>query len=88
MPLHTRRMLLDEDAYQLALARVRRVERQLIGEYEALVATALAGLEPASHSAAVELCELPDMVRGYEDIKLRTVERFRERASELSAELA
>jgi len=70
------------------LARVRRVERQLVGEYEELVATALTRLGPGNHATAVELCELPDMVRGYEDIKLRTVERFRERASELSAELA
>ncbi len=52
------------------------------------MATALARLGPDNHATAVELCELPDMVRGYEDIKLRTVERFRERASELSAELA
>ena len=31
----------------------------------------------------VELCELPDVVRGYEDIKLRNVETFRARAAEL-----
>jgi indolepyruvate ferredoxin oxidoreductase len=30
-----------------------------------------------------ELCALPDVVRGYEDVKLRNVERFRERAAEL-----
>ncbi len=32
--------------------------------------------------------ELPDIVRGYEDIKLRSVERFRTEASRLEAELA
>jgi indolepyruvate ferredoxin oxidoreductase len=66
------------------LARVRQVERQLVGEYEELVAGALAQLGPDTHAAAVELCELPDLIRGYEDIKLRSVERFRERAEELS----
>ena len=48
---------------------------------------ALDGLTPDTHATAVELCELPDMVRGYEDIKLESVERFRERAQELREEL-
>ena len=34
------------------------------------------------------LSELPEMVRGYEEIKLRSVERFRERAAELRAAIA
>ena len=69
------------------LAEVRRVERQLIGEYEGLVTEALARARARTHATAVELCELPDLVRGYEDIKLASVERFRERAAELRAEL-
>ena len=69
------------------MARVRRVERRLVGEYEQLVSEALAALTPDTHGTAVELCELPDMVRGYEDIKLESVERFRERAAELSEAL-
>jgi indolepyruvate ferredoxin oxidoreductase len=32
---------------------------------------------------ALAVAELPDMVRGYEDIKLANVERFRARAAEL-----
>ena len=43
------------------LARVRRVERRLVGEYEELVSEALAALTPATHATAVELCELPDL---------------------------
>ena len=34
-----------------------------------------------------ELAALPDVVRGYEEIKLRNVETFRARAEELLAEL-
>jgi indolepyruvate ferredoxin oxidoreductase len=64
-------------------AKVRRVERELPGEYEALVREALASLTPESHATAVELAELPDLIRGYEEIKLAGVERFRERAAEL-----
>ena len=44
---------------------------------------ALAVLSPATHATCVELCETPDLVRGYEEIKLRGVKRFRARAAEL-----
>jgi indolepyruvate ferredoxin oxidoreductase len=59
-------------------AGVRRVERELIGEYRALVDKALVGLSPESHARAVKLANLPDLIRGYEDIKLRNVQRFRD----------
>ncbi len=58
-------------------AHVRRVERALIGEYRALVDKALVGLSPESHERAVKLASLPDLIRGYEGVKLRNVERFR-----------
>jgi indolepyruvate ferredoxin oxidoreductase len=61
-------------------AEVRRVERELIDEYEQLVGEALALLSPENHATAVELLELPDLVRGYEDIKLRNVVLYRKRA--------
>jgi indolepyruvate ferredoxin oxidoreductase len=63
--------------------KVRRTERALVGEYEELVELALSRLSPETHAVALELCELPDMVRGYEEIKLRSVDAFRERAAEL-----
>ena len=44
-------------------------------------------LTPESHATAVELAELPDVIRGYEDIKLKSVERFRERATVLAERL-
>ena len=64
-------------------ARVRRIERALIGEYRSLVEQALGNLGPATYARAVQLAELPDMIRGYEQIKLRSVERFRAAAREL-----
>jgi indolepyruvate ferredoxin oxidoreductase len=57
---------------------VRRVERALIGEYTALIDKALVRLDAASYDKAVKLAALPDLVRGYEDIKLANVRRFRE----------
>jgi indolepyruvate ferredoxin oxidoreductase len=65
------------------LARVRRVERQLIGEYRTLVEKALVGLSPESYERAVKLANLPDLIRGYEDVKLRNVARFREEVRKL-----
>jgi indolepyruvate ferredoxin oxidoreductase len=68
-------------------AEVRRVERALPDEYLALLDRGLARLEPATAPAVVALAQLPDVVRGYEDIKLANVERFRARADELLAGL-
>ena len=61
-------------------AEVRRVERDLIGEYLDLVDEALERLTPDNHATALELLELPDVIRGYEEIKLRNVVLFRKRA--------
>jgi indolepyruvate ferredoxin oxidoreductase len=68
-------------------AEVRRVERRLPGEYRALVERALDELRPETQATVVKIAALPDVVRGYEDIKLRNVERFRAEASELEREL-
>jgi indolepyruvate ferredoxin oxidoreductase len=64
-------------------AAVRRVERALPGEYRALINRALGDPSAAGYERAVSLARLPDMVRGYEDIKLRNVARFREEARKL-----
>jgi len=68
-------------------AKVRRVERALVGEYEQMVEEALEQLGPESHAPALELCELPDVIRGYEEIKLRNVMLFRKRAEALRKRL-
>ncbi|MDT8914930.1 indolepyruvate ferredoxin oxidoreductase family protein [Amycolatopsis sp. PS_44_ISF1] len=64
-------------------AHVRRVERELPGEYQHLVDRALTHLDGKTAESVAELAALPDVVRGYEDIKLAAVERFRARAAEL-----
>jgi indolepyruvate ferredoxin oxidoreductase len=65
------------------LTEVRRTERRLVGEYRGLVRAAIDRLEIETHERVVELCELPDVIRGYEEIKLRSVERFRKRSEAL-----
>jgi indolepyruvate ferredoxin oxidoreductase len=69
-------------------AEVRRVERGLIREYEDMVARALTKLTPDNHATALELLELPDLIRGYEEIKLRNVVMFRKRAQAIEKRLA
>jgi indolepyruvate ferredoxin oxidoreductase len=66
---------------------IRRLERALIDEYRALVAQALDELAPATAAVVLQIVQLPDMVRGYEQVKLANVERMRERAAELLAQL-
>ena len=68
-------------------AKVRRVERKLPGEYRALVERALEELRPETHGTVAEIAALPDIVRGYEEIKLRNVERYRAEAEKLEREL-
>ncbi len=64
---------------------VRRVERELVDEYRELAARAAARLEPLNAAVVTEILQLPDMVRGYEQIKLGNVARMRARAAELMA---
>lgn len=59
------------------LAKVRRCERRLVAEYKETIDTVLSELSNANLSAAVEIADLPDMVRGYESIKLASADRYR-----------
>ncbi|MEV4102426.1 indolepyruvate ferredoxin oxidoreductase family protein [Nonomuraea sp. NPDC049649] len=68
-------------------AEVRRVERQLIGEYRDLMDAALARLTPGNAAAVAELAALPESIRGYEDIKLARVAAYRDRAAAALAAL-
>ncbi len=68
-------------------AAIRQVERALIEEYRQHLETALVRLSPVTHDLAVKLAELPDEVRGYEHVKMENVERFRDRAQQLIAQI-
>jgi indolepyruvate ferredoxin oxidoreductase len=64
-------------------AKVRRVERALVVEYRAMIEHLLGMLTPANHRLAVQIAALPDLIRGYEEIKLGSVEGYRETAADL-----
>lgn len=68
-------------------SEMRRLERGLLAHYEATVdalcadGSALGSAD--GHQRAVEIAGLPEMVRGYEEVKLANVEAYRERLAEL-----
>jgi indolepyruvate ferredoxin oxidoreductase len=64
-------------------AAVRKVEQALPGEYRAMIERVLDGLSPDTYERAVQAARLPDLVRGYEDIKLRSVEKYRDQVRAL-----
>jgi len=57
-------------------AKVRQVERQLPHLYRAMIEECLDNLGSDNYAKVLRLAELPDMIRGYEDIKLKNVEKF------------
>lgn len=65
---------------------VRRTERQLPAEYCGAMDEVLRHLDLASLDRAIAIAELPDQVRGYENIKLRRVAAFREQLEREVAE--
>jgi indolepyruvate ferredoxin oxidoreductase len=67
-------------------AAIRREERRLVPWYRRLVMEGLAAGADA-HATAIDLARLPDGIRGYEDIKLRSITAARERAQQLGVRL-
>jgi hypothetical protein len=58
---------------------VRKVERELLRHYRVTLHALVSGLTAQTYDRAVEFAELPDLVRGYEDVKLRNVDRYADR---------
>ena len=58
--------------------RIRKIERALIKEYTQDILQIANDLSVANHSEALRFAALPDMIRGYEDVKLKNVERYKE----------
>ncbi|CAG4905148.1 indolepyruvate ferredoxin oxidoreductase family protein [Paraburkholderia gardini] len=63
----------------------RRTERELIGEYEALVQELCAGLTAGNRALAVELASLPDGIRGYGHVKENNLKGVRVKWNDLLA---
>lgn len=68
-------------------AKVRREERALIDDYVSSVRRALGSLTPKTAPLVAELASLPEWVRGYEELKLRSMENYRARRREILDQL-
>jgi indolepyruvate ferredoxin oxidoreductase len=66
---------------------MRRTERTLIEEYRTLVDAAFSRIQPDAIEEVIAIAELPDMIRGYEEVKRGNIERFRAEAATLLAAL-
>ncbi|HEX8961850.1 MAG TPA: indolepyruvate ferredoxin oxidoreductase family protein [Rhodocyclaceae bacterium] len=65
----------------------RRMERQLLSEYEADITALLPKLSPATLDAAVELAALPETIRGFGPVKAKAAAAAAVRRSQLRAAL-
>lgn len=63
--------------------RMRRLERGLVVHYRDMMLGCLADLSENSYDDAVAAASAPDLVRGYEDVKMRSIVRYLERLAEL-----
>jgi indolepyruvate ferredoxin oxidoreductase len=66
----------------------RRTERALIAEYEALIDHLVDRLTVHRYEDLVAIAELPDMVRGFDTVKLANVARYREAVAASLADLS
>ena len=64
-------------------ARVRRVEARLARDYAELVSRLAATLDAEGYDRAVAAAEAVELVRGYEEVKLAGLDRYRQRLAEL-----
>jgi indolepyruvate ferredoxin oxidoreductase len=66
----------------------RRMERQLIADYEASISALLPLLTESTLKQALELASLPEHIRGFGHVKLESVRKAKARWAELEAEIA
>jgi indolepyruvate ferredoxin oxidoreductase len=85
--LRTMRKLRGTPLDVFGYARLRGIERTLICWYKELVESAVNGLNTETYPTVVEIAQLPDGVRGYEEIKVESVKRMHARAERLVGSL-
>jgi indolepyruvate ferredoxin oxidoreductase len=63
----------------------RKTERALISEYEETVEALLKNLTPQNHAVAVQIASIPEEIRGFGHIKLKSVAAARKKREQLLA---
>ena len=65
----------------------RKLERQLIRDYEATLAEIADRLDAGNHALAVDIASIPERIRGFGHVKARHLEAARAREAELLGRL-
>jgi indolepyruvate ferredoxin oxidoreductase len=63
----------------------RRMERRLIGEYEATIDDILVTLDQSNHAVAVQIAQVPESIRGFGHVKEKNVQAAKAREASLLA---
>jgi indolepyruvate ferredoxin oxidoreductase len=66
--------------------RMRRLERRLVDHYLQMMAGFIADLTADSYDGAVAAASAADLVRGYEDVKMRNIQNYLARLDELGVD--
>jgi indolepyruvate ferredoxin oxidoreductase len=69
-------------------AKMRSVERQLVDDYKSAIGKSLEEMTNANVRVVEKIAKLPDAVRGYDEVKLKNVEIFRQRLGELLSQMS
>ena len=64
----------------------RRAERQLVVDYEQVLGELMAGLRPENHGLAVQIASIPEQIRGYGHVKMRSLAAAKEKQARLLTE--
>ena len=70
-----------------AHSKDRKLERQLIEEYQTVIAETIQQLHPDNYRIAVEVAAYPETIRGYGHVKQKSVQETRERVAKLQVAL-
>jgi indolepyruvate ferredoxin oxidoreductase len=67
-------------------SRIRRTERRLVAHYERTINDLLQSLTSDSYERAVAVASAPELIRGYEEVKIRSLATYSARLTELGVE--
>ncbi|MGC8471241.1 MAG: indolepyruvate ferredoxin oxidoreductase family protein [Acidimicrobiales bacterium] len=85
--LRAARVLRGSPLDPFAHADVRKTERRLVKEFETDIRRVAAVMTPENHALASEFAALPEIVRGYEEVKMRNVVAYGSSRRELLSAL-
>jgi indolepyruvate ferredoxin oxidoreductase len=67
---------------------MRRIERQLVVHYEATMTDIFESLTADSYDTAVAVASAPELVRGYEEVKMENLLKYAARLRQLGIDTA